>query len=116
SNERATACAAAFGTHQATVDFSQNQMGKDAFTNIPNGIPWLEHRINLYFTHGVKGNKLDIQRFVDTASTQAAKLFGLFPRKGAIKVGGDADVVVYDPNYCGKISAKTHPMNLDSNS
>jgi len=107
---------ATLATDHAPFDFTQKQMGKDDFTKIPNGIPSLEDRINLYFTHGVKGNKIDIQRFVDTASTQAAKLFGLFPRKGAIKVGSDADLVVYDPNYRGRISAKTHQMNLDYNS
>jgi dihydropyrimidinase len=103
-------------TDHAPFDFTQKQMGENDFTKIPNGIPSLEDRINLYFTRGVKGNKIDIQRFVDTASTQAAKLFGLFPRKGAIKVGSDADLVVYDSNYRGKISAKTHQMNLDYNS
>jgi dihydropyrimidinase len=108
---------ATLATDHAPFDFAtQKQMGKDDFTKIPNGIPSLEDRVNLYFTHGVKGNKIDIQRFVDTASTQAAKLFGLFPRKGAIKVGSDADLVVYDPNYRGTISAKTHQMNLDYNS
>src|SRR5436190_2969876 len=108
---------ATLATDHAPFDYAtQKQMGKDDFTKIPNGIPSLEDRINLYFTHGVKGNKIDIQRFVDTASTQAAKLFGLFPRKGAIKLGSDADLVVYDPNYRGKISAKTHQMNLDYNS
>jgi len=104
-------------TDHAPFDFeTQKQMGRGDFTKIPNGIPSLEDRINLYFTHGVKGNRIDIQRFVDSASTQAAKLFGLFPRKGAIQVGSDADLVVYDPNYRGKISAKTHQMNLDYNS
>jgi dihydropyrimidinase len=108
---------ATLATDHAPFDYeTQKQMGKDDFTKIPNGIPSLEDRINLYFTHGVKGNKIDIQRFVDTGSTQAAKLFGLFPRKGAIKVGSDADLVVYDPNYVGTISAKTHQMNLDYNS
>jgi dihydropyrimidinase len=108
---------ATLATDHAPFDFStQKQMGKDDFTKIPNGIPSLEDRVNLYFTRGVKAGKIDIQRFVDTASTQAAKLFGLFPRKGAIKVGSDADLVVYDPNYRGKISAKTHQMNLDYNS
>ena len=107
---------ATLATDHAPFDFEQKKMGKDDFTKIPNGIPSLEDRVNLYFTHGVKGNKIDIQRFVDTASTQAAKLFGLFPRKGAIKVGSDADLVVYDPNYRGTISAKTHRMNLDYNS
>ena len=108
---------ATIATDHAPFDFgTQKQMGKDDFTKIPNGIPSLEDRINLYFTHGVKGDKIDIQRFVDTASTQAARLFGLFPRTGAIKVGSDADLVVYDPNYRGKISAQTHQMNLDYNS
>src|SRR2546423_5448127 len=107
---------ATLATDHAPFDFTQKQMGKDDFTKIPNGIPSLEDRINLYFTHGVKGNKIDIQRFVDTASTEAAKLFGLYPRKGAIQVGSDADLVVYDPNYRGKISAKTHAMNVEYNS
>ena len=107
---------ATLATDHAPFDFTQKQMGKDDFTKIPNGIPSLEDRINLYFTHGVKGGKIDLQRFVKTASTQAAKLFGLFPGKGAIQIGSDADLVVYDPNYRGKISAKTHQMNLDYNS
>jgi dihydropyrimidinase len=57
-----------------------------------------------------------MHKFVDTASTQAAKLFGLYPRKGALQVGSDADIVVYDGNFRGKISAKTHQMNVDYNS
>ena len=72
-------------------------MGRHDFTKIPNGIPSLEDRINLYFTHGVKGGRIDLHQFVDTASTQAAKIFGLFPRKGTIQPGSDADLVVYDP-------------------
>jgi dihydropyrimidinase len=107
---------ATLATDHAPFDFTQKQMGKDDFTKIPNGIPSLEDRVNLYYTRGVKAGKIDIQRFVDTASTQAAKLFGLFPRKGAIQVGSDADLVVYDPNYRGKISAKTQEMNVDYNS
>ena len=104
-------------TDHAPFDFAtQKQMGRDDFTRIPNGIPSLEDRINLYFTHGVKGGKIDLHTFVNTASTQAAKLFGLFPRKGAVQIGSDADLVIYDPNYRGKISAKTHHMNLDYNS
>jgi dihydropyrimidinase len=107
---------ATLATDHAPFDFTQKVMGKDDFTKIPNGIPSLEDRINLYFTHGVKGGRIDLHRFVETASTQAAKLFGLFPRKGAIQIGSDADLVVYDPGYRGKISAKTHHMNLDYNS
>jgi dihydropyrimidinase len=107
---------ATLATDHAPFDFTQKRMGENDFTKIPNGIPSLEDRINLYFTHGVKGDRIDLHRFVETASTQAAKLFGLFPRKGAIQIGSDADVVVYDPNYRGKISAKTHQMNVDYNS
>jgi dihydropyrimidinase len=108
---------ATLATDHAPFDYAtQKQMGRDDFTKIPNGIPSLQDRVNLYFTHGVKGGRIDLHRFVETASTQAAKLFGLFPRKGAIQIGSDADLVVYDPNYRGKISAKTHQMNLDYNS
>jgi dihydropyrimidinase len=104
-------------TDHAPFDFTtQKSMGRDDFTKIPNGIPSLEDRVNLYFTHGVKGARIDLHRFVDTASTQTAKIFGLFPRKGTIQPGSDADLVVYDPSYRGKISAKTHQMNLDYNS
>ena len=104
-------------TDHAPFDYdTQKQMGRGDFTKIPNGIPSLEDRVNLYYTHGVAAGRLDLQRFVDTASTQAAKLFGLFPRKGTIQVGSDADLVVYDPNYRGTISAKMHHMNLDYNS
>jgi len=88
-------------------------MDKGDFTKIPNGIPSLEDRINVLYTHGVCEGRLDLNQFVDCASTQAAKLFGLFPRKGAIAVGSDADLVVYDPDYRGKISAKTHLLNID---
>jgi dihydropyrimidinase len=108
---------ATLATDHAPFDFAtQKQMGRDDFTKIPNGIPSLEDRINLYFTYGAKRGKIDMHRFVDSTSTQAAKLFGLYPRKGAIQVGSDADIVVYDREYRGKISAKTHLMNLDYNS
>ncbi len=107
---------ATLATDHAPFDLVQKDMGKGDFTRIPNGIPSLEDRVNLYFTHGVKKGRIDLHRFVETASTQAAKLFGLFPRKGTIQLGSDADLVVYDPHYRGKISAKTHLMNLDYNS
>lgn len=94
---------------------TQKRMGEKDFTKIPNGIPSLEDRINLFYTCGVKTGRLDLHRFVDTASTQAAKLFGLFPRKGTIQTGSDADLVVYDPNYRGTISARTQTMNVDYN-
>jgi dihydropyrimidinase len=101
-------------TDHAPFDFkTQKPMGRDDFTKIPNGIPSLEDRVNLLFTHGVKTGRLDLHTFVNVASTNAAKIFGLFPRKGAIQIGADADLVVYDPNYRGTISAKTQMMNVD---
>jgi len=102
------------GSDHAPFDFkTQKKMGRDDFTKIPNGIPSLEDRVNLYFTYGVKLKRIDLHQFVNTASTQAAKIFGLFPRKGAIQPGADADLVVYDPAYRGKISAATQRMNVD---
>lgn len=101
-------------TDHAPFDFrDQKPMGRDDFTKIPNGIPSLEERVKLLFSHGVKAGKLDLHTFVNVASTNAAKTFGLFPRKGAIQIGADADLVVYDPEYRGTISAKTQMMNVD---
>jgi dihydropyrimidinase len=103
-------------TDHAPFDFKgQKEMGRADFTKIPNGIPSLEDRINVLYTAGVKTGWLDPQRFVDCASTQAARLFGLYPRKGAIRVGSDADLVVYDPNHPGKISAAAQHMAVDYN-
>jgi len=103
------------GTDHCPFDTQQKLLGKDAFTNIPNGIPGIEDRVNLLYTHGVKKGRIDLDRFVDSASTRAAKLFGLFPRKGIIAVGSDADLVVYDPSYRGTVSVKTQHVNNDYN-
>jgi dihydropyrimidinase len=103
-------------TDHAPFDFvGQKEMGRNDFTKIPNGIPSLEDRVNAFYTYGVKRGRLDLHRFVDAASTQSAKLFGLFPRKGTIQLGSDADLVVYDPEHRGKISAKTQTVNVDYN-
>jgi dihydropyrimidinase len=101
-------------TDHCPFDFkTQKVMGKNDFTKIPNGIPSLEDRVNMLYTYGVKTGKIDLHTFVNCASTQAAKTFDLFPRKGTIQLGADADLVVYDPDYRGKISAKTHHINVD---
>ncbi len=101
-------------TDHAPFDFhGQKEMGRGDFTKIPNGIPSVEDRVNLLYTYGVCQGKLDLATFAAVASTNAAKLFGLFPRKGAIQPGSDADLVIYDPNYRGTISAKTQQMNVD---
>jgi dihydropyrimidinase len=101
------------GTDHCPFDTEQKLLGKDSFLNIPNGIPGIEDRVNLLYTQGVKRGRLDLSRFVDAASTRAAKLFGLFPRKGTIAVDSDADIVVYDTAYRGTLSAKTHHTNND---
>ena len=101
------------GTDHCPFDTSQKLLGADSFVNIPNGIPGIEDRVNLLYTYGVKTGRLDLDRFVDSASTRAAKVFGLFPRKGTISVGSDADLVIYDPNYRGVIAAKSHHVNND---
>jgi dihydropyrimidinase len=101
-------------TDHAPFDFaSQKSMGREDFTKIPNGIPSLEERVKLLYTCGVKAGRLDLNTFVDVASTQAARLFGLFPRKGTIAPGSDADLVVFDPDYRGTISARTQSMAVD---
>lgn len=106
---------ATLGSDHAPFDTEQKKMGKDNFCLIPNGIPSLEDRVRMFYTYGVETGRVDIHRFVDVASTQAAKLFGLFPRKGTIQIGSDADIVVYDKEYRGKISVDTHHMNIDYN-
>ncbi len=102
-------------TDHCPFDKEQKLLGAKAFTQIPNGIPGIEDRVNLMYTYGVKRGRLDLHRFVDALSTRPAKLFGLFPRKGAIAAGSDADLVVYDTAWRGKISAATHHVNNDYN-
>ncbi len=104
------------GTDHAPFDFlTQKPMGRDDFTKIPNGIPAIEDRINLLWTHGVKRGRLSLEQFVAVASTNAAKIFDLWPRKGVIQPGADADLVVYDPAYRGRISARTQTQAVDYN-
>jgi len=91
----------------------QKELGRDDFTKIPNGGPGVEHRMSLIYNGGVAGGRIGLNRFVELTSTSAAKLFGLFPRKGTIAVGSDADIVIFDPNEEMTISAETHHMNVD---
>jgi dihydropyrimidinase len=94
---------------------TQKPMGKDAFTRIPNGIPSLQERVDLVHTQGVVPGRLSLQTMVDACSTQAARLFGLYPRKGTIRIGSDADLVVYDPAWRGTFSKATSHSKVDYN-
>ncbi|MFC1742439.1 dihydropyrimidinase [Candidatus Riflebacteria bacterium] len=88
------------------------------FTKIPEGVPSVENRMSLLYSGGVAGRKITLNRFVDITSTAASKIFGLFPRKGTIAVGSDADIVIFNPTRREKISVSnpaTHHMNVDYN-
>jgi dihydropyrimidinase len=103
-------------TDHAPFDFKgQKELGRGDFTKIPNGLPGIEERINLLYTYGVKRGHIDLHTLVDAGSTQAAKIFGLFPRKGTIALGSDADLVVYDPTWRGNIAAATQQSQTDYN-
>ncbi|HEX8146751.1 MAG TPA: dihydropyrimidinase [Pyrinomonadaceae bacterium] len=91
----------------------QKELGRDDFSKIPNGAPGVEHRMSLIYDGGVAQGRVSLNRFVELTSTAAAKMFGLFPRKGTIAVGSDADIVVFDPDAVQTISAATHHMNVD---
>lgn len=93
--------------------WEQKLMGKDDFSKIPNGHPAIENRMELLFSEGVNKGRITLNKYVEVASTNAAKIFGMFPKKGTIAVGSDADIVLFDANETHTLSAKTHHMNVD---
>jgi dihydropyrimidinase len=93
----------------------QKELGKGDFSKIPNGAPGIETRMSLLFDGGVRTGKIPVNRWVELTSTSPAKIFGLFPRKGTIAPGSDADIVVFDPNKKQTLSAKTLHMKVDYN-
>lgn len=93
--------------------WEQKKMGEKDFSKIPNGHPAIENRMELLFSEGVNKGKISLNKFVEVSSTNAAKIFGMFPKKGCIAVGSDADLVIFDANEKHAISAKTHHMNVD---
>jgi|TARA_B100000315_G_scaffold240596_1_gene260589 dihydropyrimidinase len=96
----------------------QKELGRQDFSKIPNGGPGVENRMSLIYHYGVGKGFIDLNRFVELTSTAPAKIFGLFPKKGTIAVGSDADIVIFDPNHEETISyynARTHHMNIDYN-
>jgi len=97
----------AFGTQKA--------IGRDDFTLIPNGVPAIEDRLLMLHHAGVNGERISLNRFVELVSTNPARLFGLYPRKGALAEGSDADIVLWDPRRERTLSARTHHMRVDYN-
>jgi dihydropyrimidinase len=101
-------------TDHCPFDFhGQKDLGKGDFRKIPNGLPGVEDRVDLLHDGGVVGGRITKERWVEVISTAPAKLFGMYPQKGAVAVGSDADLVIYDPNRKRTISAKTHHMAVD---
>ncbi len=92
--------------------FNQKPLGKNDFSKIPNGVPGIESRLLLMY-EAVNNNKISLNKFVDLISTTPAKIYGMYPQKGSIEVGSDADIVLFDPNQKFKISSKTHHSNID---
>jgi dihydroorotase-like cyclic amidohydrolase len=112
--------AAACGGTTTIIDFAtqkkgQKETGLGDFSKIPNGAPGIEFRMSLLYDGGVRQGRLSLARFVDVTSTAPARVFGLYPRKGTIAPGSDADLVVFDPNRTARISAATHHMRVDYN-
>lgn len=101
-------------TDHCSFHFSgQKDLGLHDFSKIPNGMPGVETRLSLLYTYGVAGGRINLNQFVALTATNAAKVFGLYPRKGTIAVGSDADITVWDPCYEGIISAQTQAQRVD---
>jgi dihydropyrimidinase len=100
-------------TDHCPFKWEQKLMGKNDFARIPNGHPAIENRMELLFSEGVNKGRITLNKYVQVACTNPAKIFGMFPRKGTIAVGSDADMVIFDPGEKHTISAKTHHMNVD---
>jgi dihydropyrimidinase len=101
-------------TDHCPFDFEgQKEMGRGDFRKVPNGLPGVEDRVDLLHDGGVVAGRITRERWVEVISTAPARLFGMYPRKGSISVGADADLVIYDPNRRRTISASTHHMAVD---
>ena len=101
------------GTDHCPFNLSQKSAGKYDFRKIPNGAGGVEHRLSLLYTYGVLKNRITLNQLVDITSTQVAKIFGLYPQKGEIALGSDADLVIWNPETENTISVKSHHQNCD---
>jgi dihydropyrimidinase len=101
--------------HCAFLWDGQKTLGRDDFTKIPNGGPGLEDRLVMLHEHGVRQGRISLNRMVDLLATQPAKLFGLYPRKGTIAPGSDADIVIFDPERTKTIAAAAGHSKCDYN-
>lgn len=101
------------GTDHCPFLWEQKQLGEADFSKIPNGHPAIEHRMELLYSEGVHKRKISLTKYVEVAATNAAKIFGMYPRKGTLSIGSDADIVIFDPQKEHTISAATHHMNCD---
>ncbi len=101
------------GTDHCPFNWEQKLMGKDDFSKIPNGHPAIEHRMEFLYSEGVHQGKISLTKYVELTSTNAAKIFGMYPRKGTIAIGSDADIVIFNPKKEHTISVETHHMNCD---
>jgi len=100
-------------TDHCPFKWEQKLMGKDDFSKIPNGHPAIENRMELLYSEGVHEGKITLNKYVEVACTNPAKIFGMFPKKGTIAVGSDADIVLFDPTEKHTVTAKNHHMNVD---
>jgi dihydropyrimidinase len=101
-------------TDHCPFDFEgQKELGRGDFRKVPNGLPGVEDRVDLMHDGGVVAGRITKERWVEIISTAPAKLFGMYPQKGSVSVGADADLVIYDPNRRRTISAATHHMDVD---
>jgi dihydropyrimidinase len=100
-------------TDHCPFKWEQKKMGEKDFSKIPNGHPAIEHRMELLYSEGVAKGRVSLNKFVEVACTNPAKIFGMFPRKGTIGIGSDADLVIFDPAEEHTISSATHHMNVD---
>jgi dihydropyrimidinase len=100
-------------TDHCPFKWQQKLMGKDDFSKIPNGHPAIEHRMELLYSEGVNKGRISVNKFVEVACTNPAKIFGMFPRKGTIGIDSDADIIIFDPTEKHTITASSHHMNVD---